>query len=98
MVLADGTLFIAGPPDVVDEEYAFRRVGDPEMDARLAKQDAALRGEEGALLWAVSAADGHKLAELRLKALPAFDGMAAAGGRLYLVTTDGKVLCFQGNE
>jgi hypothetical protein len=97
MVLADKTLFIAGPPDVVDEEEAFRRIGDPAIQATLTAQDAALQGKQGALLWAVSAADGKKLAEYRLKELPIFDGMAAANRRLYMVTTDGTVLCFAGH-
>jgi outer membrane protein assembly factor BamB len=105
MVLADNTLFIVGPPDVVDEEEAFRRVGDPEMQAQLAAQDAAMAGEKGALrkeslglLWAVSAENGEKLTECRLEELPVFDGMAAAGGRLYLATTEGAVLCFAGTR
>jgi hypothetical protein len=93
MVLAADTLFLAGPPDVVDEEEAFARFGEAEIDDKLAEQDAALRGEQGSLLWAVSASDGNKLAELELDTLPVFDGMAAAGGRLFLATTDGRVLC-----
>jgi outer membrane protein assembly factor BamB len=93
MVLAADTLFLAGPPDVVDEEEAFARFGDAAIDKKLAQQDAALWGEQGALLWAVSTGDGKKLAELRLDTLPVFDGMAAAGGRLFLATTDGRVLC-----
>jgi hypothetical protein len=98
ILLADTTLFIAGPPDVVDEENAFRRVGDPEIEAQLARQDAAMTGEEGSLLWAVSVKDGQKLTEQKLDALPVFDGMAAAGGHLYLATTDGAVLCFSGAQ
>ena len=78
----------------LDEEEAFRRVGDPEIEAQLAAQDAAMAGEKGAKLWAVSAADGEKLAEHPLEAMPVFDGLIAAGGRLYLVTADGNVLCF----
>jgi hypothetical protein len=96
MVLADNTLFLAGSPDVLDEEEAFRRVGDPEMQAKLAEQDAVLAGEKGALLCAVSAEDGKKLSEHQLDTLPVFDGLIAAGGRLYLATTDGSVLCFAG--
>jgi len=94
MVLADRTLFIAGPPDVVDEEQAFRDVGDPDAQAKLAAQDAAMAGAEGASLWAVSADDGEKLAEYRLDSLPVFDGLIAAANRLYLVATDGSVLSF----
>jgi hypothetical protein len=93
MVLAGGTLFVAGPPRLVDEEEAFRRYGDPAVMAALADQSAALAGRKGAILWAVSAADGRKLAECRLASMPVFDGMAAAGGRLYFSTADGKVIC-----
>jgi hypothetical protein len=94
MVLARDTLFIAGPPDVLDEEEAFRRFGSPEVEAQLAEQDALLAGKQGAQLWAVSAADGQKLAEHKLDTLPVFDGMAAARGRLFMATTDGRVFCF----
>ena len=93
MVLADKTLFIAGPPDLVDEEKAFDGFSDAAVQAKLAEQGAAFRGQKGALLLAVSAADGKKLAELKLDVPPAWDGMVAARGRLYLSTTDGKVLC-----
>ncbi len=53
----------------------------------------SLKGKNS-LLWAVSAADGEKLAELKLDSLPVFDALAAGGGRLFLTTTDGKVRCF----
>jgi hypothetical protein len=45
---------------------------------------------------AISAVDGKKLAAVELGAAPVFDGMAAAKGRLYLATLDGKVLCLGG--
>jgi hypothetical protein len=96
LVLADQTLFIAGPPDVLDEEEAFRRVGDPDMEPILAKQAAALGGAQGAMLWAVSAENGDKLASYNLSSIPVFDGLIAASGRLYLTTTDGQVACFAG--
>ena len=38
----------------------------------------------------------EQLAEYRLDAPPVFDGLAAAGGQLYLATMDGKVACFGG--
>jgi len=98
MVLADKILFIAGPPDLVDEEQSLRTFDQPATRKQLARQAAALEGAEGALLWAISAADGTKLAEQRLASVPVFDGLAAAGGRLYMATVDGKVLCFRGNK
>ena len=54
---------------------------------------AAYEGAEGAMLRAVSAGDGKTLAEYRLDALPVFDGLAAAQGRLYLAMCDGRLLC-----
>ena len=96
MVQAGDTLFIAGPPDVLDEEDAAKRLGTPEIQAKLAEQDCALAGQRGAMLWAVSTADGAKLGELRLCTPPAWDAMAAAGGRLYMAMTDGSVRCFAG--
>ena len=79
MVLAGEKLFIAGPPDVVPAD-------DPL---------AAFEGRKVALLWAVSASNGQKLAEVqRLDALPAYDGLIAAAGHLFLTTTDSRVVCF----
>jgi outer membrane protein assembly factor BamB len=98
MALAGKTLFVAGPPDVVDEEQASRSFNDPEIQRKLAEQEAAFEGRRGAILAAVSAADGKQLAAYRLKSMPVFDGMAAAGGRLYLAASDGKVLCLGAGE
>jgi len=95
---ADKALFIAGPPDVVDEEEAFYNPNDEGVLARLDKQSAALEGQSGALLLVVSASDGEKLAEYKLDSPPVFDGMAAANGRLYFSTIDGKVMCMGGSE
>ncbi|UCF16819.1 MAG: PQQ-binding-like beta-propeller repeat protein, partial [Phycisphaerales bacterium] len=93
MVLGRKTLFIAGPPDVVNEEEAFRRFGDSDVMAKLAEQDAVSTGKKGAHLWAVSADSGEKLAEHRLDSIPVFDGMAAAYGRLYVSMEDGSLRC-----
>ena len=98
MVLAEQTLFIAGPPDVMDEEESFERVmaRDDAVQARLAEQDAILEGSRGALLRAISANDGKKQAEYKLPALPVWDGMVAANGRLYIASEDGSVSCLAG--
>ncbi|MCH7726005.1 MAG: LamG domain-containing protein [Planctomycetes bacterium] len=95
MVKANDTLFIVGPPDVVDEEKTFQQLTarDPRVAAMLARQEALLQGKEGSLIWAVSATDGKKLAELKLDSLPVWDGLAAAQGKLFLSTADGKVVC-----
>ena len=92
MALAGRTLFVAGPDDVLDESALGKT--PPGKERLILKQEAALAGEAGAVLRAVSADNGKKLAEYRLDAPPVFDGMAAAGGRIYLTTTDGKLQCF----
>jgi len=78
IALAGDVLFVAGTP-----------VAFPRDD--LAK---AYEGRMGGVLWAASVEDGRKLAEYKLDAPPAWDSLAAANGRLYLCTTDGRVRCF----
>ncbi|UCD56238.1 MAG: PQQ-binding-like beta-propeller repeat protein [Candidatus Hydrogenedentota bacterium] len=78
MVLAGDCLFAAGIPDILDPK-------DPL---------AAFEGRKGALLEIFSTRDGSRLKSYPLPSMPAFDGMSAAGGRLYLATRDGKVCCF----
>jgi len=77
MVLAGDSLFAAGIPDKLDPK-------DPL---------AAFEGRAGALLQVFSAKDGSLVKSHSLSSLPAFDGLSAAGGRLYLATVDGKVIC-----
>ena len=98
MVLAGGTLFIAGPADMIDEDQVFKQIDDPKVGSSLADQATALEGKKGALLWAVSVTNGEKLSEHQLDDSPVFDGMAAANGRLYVAATGGSVLCFSGEK
>jgi outer membrane protein assembly factor BamB len=94
MVLSDETLFVAGPPDLLDEEQTFKRIDDPEIRPTLDAQAAAFGGLKGGVLMAVSTRDGEERARWQLPSPPVFDGMAAAGQRLYLTTVDGTVRCF----
>jgi outer membrane protein assembly factor BamB len=94
MVLSDHTLFIAGPPDLVDEREIWGKYHMSYYHGKLQKQLDALEGEKGSLLQAVSASTGEKLAEYTLESLPVFDGMAAAEGRLFMTMKDGSVFCF----
>ena len=49
-------------------------------------------GERGMVL-ALSAKDGRELSAAQLNDLPATAGLAAGGGRLYVSTRQGQVLC-----
>jgi hypothetical protein len=94
MVLAGETLFVAGPPDVLNEDEAYKTPGDPQVKGKILEQDAAYEGKRGALLMGVSTTDGKPVIRLDLSSEPVWDGMAAANGRLYLSTKDGKLHCF----
>ncbi|HIQ20408.1 MAG TPA: methyltransferase domain-containing protein [Planctomycetes bacterium] len=96
MVLANDRLFVAGPRDVVDEKRMWGRSNEPVFQEKMARQLAWLRGEYGGVLQVFSKTDGRKLAEHKLDQLPAFDGLVAANGSLYMVTLDGAVVCYRG--
>jgi hypothetical protein len=44
-------------------------------------------------LLANAASDGKMLSETRLEAAPVEEGIAVAGGRLFLIARDGSLLC-----
>jgi hypothetical protein len=79
MALTSDTLFAAGPPDVLDPS-------DPL---------GALEGRQGGVLLAIDPATGEKRSQAKLSSPPRFDGMAAAGNRLFLVTRDGKLTAWE---
>jgi len=78
MILAGDTVLVAGAPLMF-----------PPDDL-----GATYAGRLGGILWAASADDGSKLAEYELDILPAWDGMAAAYGRLFIVNQDGSIDCW----
>lgn len=96
MALAGKTLAVAGPPDLLDEEYAFERMAakDPAIQHDLEEQDASLNGQRGAKLWLMNVETGEQVGGLDLDSPPAWDGMIVARGKLYVATVDGRVKCF----
>ena len=88
MVLGADRLAVAGPVDLGRK--------DPK---KLAYQNeaealAGFQGQKGIYLRIVRAADGRQVSQCRLDYMPVFDGMAAAGGKLYLSLKSGSVACF----
>jgi hypothetical protein len=79
MIRAADKLFIAGPPDVLDEK-------DPM---------GIFEGRKGGILKTYSAADGKELSELKLDSPPVFDGLIAVDGKLFISHANGKVSCRQ---
>jgi outer membrane protein assembly factor BamB len=77
MIGSGDVIFIAGSPDMIDNDNPF----------------GAIKGENGGRLTALSAADGSILGQMDLPSVPIWDGMIAANGNLYLSMIDGRVLC-----
>jgi len=82
MALAGDTVFIAGAPLTFEPDDL----------------EGTYQGKHGGVLWAASVNDGSKVAEYKLDTLPAWDGMAAAYGKLYIVNKDGGVECWGAGE
>jgi len=79
MALTSDTLFAAGPPDIVD-------TADPL---------GALEGRKGGVLLAIDPMSGKRLSQQELSSPPRFDGMSAAGNRLFVVTRDGSLIAWE---
>jgi outer membrane protein assembly factor BamB len=96
MVLSGSRLFIAGPPDLIDEEATFQQLAqkDESVETLLAAQADAIDGRRGGKLLAVNADTGEIERSLELDSLPSWDGLAAARGQLLMTTLDGRVICF----
>jgi hypothetical protein len=78
MVLAGDTVFVVGAPLVFP----------------LDDLAGTYAGRRGAIMQAISAADGATLAEYKLDKLPVWDGVAAACGRISIVNHDGSAECW----
>jgi hypothetical protein len=96
MSLADRTLFVAGPPDLLNEEEAWENIYEVKTQQNAKAQLKALQGARGSVLWAVSAETGEKLSECALPSVPIYDGLAAAYGKLYVALADGNIMCLGG--
>jgi outer membrane protein assembly factor BamB len=90
MVLADNALLVAGSEVEAPEVPHDPREADPMAEA--------LESDPGGRLVAVSPQDGQPQAELALPSSPVFDGMAVAGGRVYVSTRSGQVVCLTGEK
>ncbi|MFT5128948.1 MAG: outer membrane protein assembly factor BamB [Rhodothermales bacterium] len=95
MVKTADHLVVAGPADIVDEEKVKKLLNSPEMKERLAEQADHLAGRLGGMLWLLSPEDGQKISDLALESPPVFDGVIAAGGKLYVCMMDGSIACYQ---
>jgi hypothetical protein len=78
MLLARDRLYVAGPPDLAPGQGAYE----------------AMIGQRGSLFRVVSTSDGGQVTEFKMAEVPVFDGLIAAGDRLFMVTMNGTLICF----
>jgi hypothetical protein len=97
MIKAGDKLIVCGPEKILDERDAVRRYPSEDLSEMLRQQEAILDGQSGGHLWVVGAEDGKVVERHRLSSLPTWDGMAAAGGRVYVSTQEG-VVCLAGDR
>jgi len=82
MLRAGDMIFLAGVP-------ATPTPGDPH---------ATFEGRTTGMLHTASTGDGKPLAHRKLKNPPVWDGLAAAGGKLYMSAMDGSVTCMDRDD
>ena len=71
------------------------KAGDVIAIAGVERTEQLLANGKGGKLLLLSTANGEKLSEIDLDIVPVFDGMAAAGGQLFVSFTDGTVVCMK---
>ncbi len=95
MVKARDHLIVAGPvnplPEGPAEQFPKTSRYTPEQ-ARKAQE--AWNGKHGIKLLFVDPTTGAVASSIELDALPVFDGMSVADGRIYLACRDGSLRCF----
>ena len=81
---------------VVEKPFGNDLQSARDLNRQLHAQEQAWLGNRGGLFWAVRASDGTPQAKYELKSIPVFDGLSAAGGRLFMAMRDGSVECWGG--
>lgn len=88
MVLTQDKLAIAGPPDLRKKKDGILAYANEEESL------ASFTGRRGVLLRILSIEDGQALSEHSLDAMPVFDGMSAAQGKIFVSLKNGEVQCW----
>ena len=96
MFVTDSTLVVAGPRDLYHEEEVIS-AGLLENDEIFALQQEHMEGKYGSLLKVIDKNQGNELHTMELDQTPTWDGVITAGGRIYMTTTEGRILCFTMN-
>jgi hypothetical protein len=88
-VVSAGPVYIEAPPPPPTPQGATVFGGAP--DKPIQADPLQTKGR----LYLLSGTDGRRLATLDLPATPVQDGVAIAGGKVYLACVDGSVVCLE---
>jgi len=69
-------------------------IGGMPTGRQIADPYAAYEGRSKGIILVASAKDGSPFAQYEIASAPVWDGMSAAGGKLFLSTCDGSLRCF----
>jgi hypothetical protein len=94
VIKAGEVIVAAGVPKVLDENALHESPDDEKLLAAAVEQQTALDGGRGGVMLVVNAATGEVVEQRKVASGPVWDGVAAAGGRLYMATMDGKLVCW----
>lgn len=89
MALTNDKLVVAGPPDLRRKEAGILAYANEEESL------ASFKGEKGVMLRVIDKKDGRTVSEQNLDAMPVFDGMSAAHGKIFVSLKNGEVQCWQ---
>jgi hypothetical protein len=95
MLLSQNKVFVAGPPDLMDEKAAFATILSSETQKLAVAQERSLRGRMEASLLVLSKSNGIELSRTDIPSPPVLNGLASASGRLYLSLVNGELLCLR---
>ena len=93
MFVTQDKVVIAGPRDLYDEETAVASFN--QNDNRFSLQEEHMEGKHGSLLKIIDKASGNETCSVELEFMPTFDSMITAEGKIFMTTSDGRVVCFE---
>lgn len=94
LIGAGQNLYLAGPPEIVDEVKLFGNFNAPESKKLMKEKVDSLKGNKGGSLRVISMKDGKKRTEYPLDSPPIHAGMAAVEDHLFMSLENGNLRCF----
>jgi len=95
LIGAGKNLYLAGPPEIVDEVKLFGNFNAPESKRLMSEKVESLKGNKGGSLRVIDMKDGKKVNEYQLDSPPIHAGMAAVEGHIFMSLENGNLRCMK---